>query len=92
MDDQTNKQRYQPDPFLREGRSGSGWVWIVGGIIAVALIVTFFTITGRSNHVAVQQHATPITTGASDKPPATAQPTGRVSGHEARTGEQTKIQ
>lgn len=85
-------ESYQPDPLLREGRSGHGWRWIVGTLIALALVVTFFAVTRPGHHVAVSQHATPTTRGASDKPPATALPTGRTSGHEALSGQHVKIQ
>ena len=84
-------EQVQPDPMLREGRSGAGWRWVIVAVIALALVVTFFAISSR-HQVAEKHHATPITTGASDKPPATALPAGRGNAHAARTGEQTTIQ
>jgi len=78
--------------MLREGRSGIDWRWIVVGVVALALVVTFFAISRSRRQVAMKQHATPVTTGASDKPPPTALPAGRGNAHAARTGEQTKIQ
>lgn len=39
--------RAQPDPFVREGRSPTAWVWIVAAIIIAAIAVTFVVTAGN---------------------------------------------
>ncbi len=85
-----NERELQPDPLLKEGRSSRAWAWIVGIAILAAIVVTFFAV-GRSNNtqqaaVPPGQHATRFTTGASNKPPHTAQPAGRQSSSAPKQG------
>jgi hypothetical protein len=82
----------QPDPVMREGRSGSGWVWIVSGVILVAIIVTFFAV--NANHQTAQNQPKanpPITTGAGSGAPQPAQPTGRNTSAAPPSGNQKTV-
>ncbi|MEJ2432758.1 MAG: hypothetical protein P8Y53_06155 [Pseudolabrys sp.] len=69
----------QPDPFLREGRSPTAWVWIVAAIIVAAIAVTF-VVTTRSPQTAQNQapHNTPLPTGPNSKAAQPALPAGRT--------------
>jgi hypothetical protein len=82
----------QPDPMMREGRSGNGWVWIVSGAILVAIIVTFFAV--NANHDTAQNKPNanpPITTGAGSRMPQPAQPTGRNTSNAPPSGNQSTV-
>ena len=69
----------QPDPFLREGRSPTAWVWIVVIIIVAAVAVTF-AVTNRNPQTAQNQaaHHAPLPTGTSSKATQPALPAGRT--------------
>jgi hypothetical protein len=83
--------RLQPDPALREGRAGRGWLWVVGLVLLAAIIVTFVALTGNENNVAqnpAPDASPPVTTGSGEssmprQPPApgrgnsAAPPTGQ---------------
>jgi hypothetical protein len=80
----------QPDPILREGRRGSGWVWIVSLVILIAIVVTFYAVD--ANHKTAQNPAPntspPVTTGSGNSPHP-AQPTGRGNAHVPPGGNQS---
>jgi hypothetical protein len=88
--DKTTIERMQPDPVLREGRRGSGWVWIVSLAILIAIIVTFYAVD--ANHKTAQDQApsaSPPTTTGSATSPQPAQPTGRGNANVPPSGKQS---
>ena len=76
--DDSNLNRRTSRP-MTEDRSYTGW--IIGGIVAVAVILGIFLMTGRNNDTTATNNRTttsaPATTGTAVKPPAPApvQPT-----------------
>ena len=78
-----NETKLQPDPFVKEGRASTAWVWTIGIAVIVVIAVYFFAVGYNKNPTPVAgnnppQHATKFTTGASNKPPETAVPAGRT--------------
>ena len=71
--------RAQPDPFVREGRSSTAWIFIVTAIaiaaIAVTLVVTTHNPQTAQNQAA---HNTPLPNGPSAKATQPALPAGRT--------------
>lgn len=82
-----NEREFQPDPFLKEGRSTSAWAWTVGFIILAVAIVTFFAMNSGNSGMQMAQHDSRVTTGASNKPPETALPAGRSGSRSPKQGD-----
>jgi hypothetical protein len=85
-----NERELQPDPLLKEGRSSTAWVWIIGTAMLVAIVVTFFAVDRNNGQQATtppSQHASRFTTGASNKPPHTALPAGRTRSSSPKEGD-----
>jgi hypothetical protein len=67
----------QPDPMLKEARSGSVWVWLIGVVIAGVVVATLVAVSPPAPNSASRAPDRPAMNAGSSTPPQSAMPASR---------------
>jgi hypothetical protein len=58
----------QPDPMLKPGRRGSGWIWFIVVVAVIVVVGTLYALNPPSRQNTASDAAPPQTTGQSAAP------------------------
>jgi hypothetical protein len=79
---ETTEPGPQPDPMLKTGRPNTMWVWLIGVVIAGAIVATLVALSPAPNTAALPDR--PVATG-SNTPPQSTMPASRDNSNAVTT-------